>query len=368
MLTRFLLLFTLVLAPLAHAQTPTVTPNAQMAGWYGRGFYDDLVNRADELIGDNPNPDPQLLVWRGLAFFQLGWFAESKDDLTRAQKAGVDAEAIAETLQKIDKLQQLQPRFTREIKNGDQVVFRVHYASNDAVTNGIMARLPQAYRISETMFGSDVLATTVYIFDSYAYFRAFYQARMGKAPGSWYGAVTINNVIYMSLQNPDGSAAVADVEHLKSTIAHEFNHAMLRRLIGTVKMPQWFVEGLAQVAGAQVGANDVALNDYEIKRLFAVNALVPPSKLEASDSFGSHTEIGAGLDRQGAGIIAPSPYAQGFHMTRFLLANMKRGQLGDFLNLARQDNDFNQAFSEEFNASLQDFYQSWYQDTARRVR
>ena len=160
--------------------------------------------------------------------------------------------------------------------------------------------------------------------------------------------------------NPDG---------FRSTVAHEFNHAMLRRLMGTADIPNWLLEGLAEVAGgAGSNANDLQTNDYNIARLFAVNALIPPQKLEDSTSFKDHTTIGARLGDAGAGILAPSPYDQGYSMTRFLLANMRRGQLTDLLNGVRDKNDFAAAFRDQFGASLPQFYQSWYQDTVRKVK
>lgn len=343
--------------------------NTQMAQWFGRGFYDDIVNRADELLGENGR-DPRLLYWRGMAFYRLGWFPEAIADLTRAQKAGVSGiaggVAVAPTLDKIAQMQALTPPNFREIRNGNQVVFRVHYGALDSVTRGIIERLPRAYRVSAAMFGSDTLATSVYIFDNYPQFRAFYMARSGKPPGSWVAAAGDRDAFYFSLQRPDGSgAAERDPLHLESTIPHEFNHAMLRRLMGTTPLPRWFEEGLAQVAGGQVVTRDLEMNDYTIQRLFAAKALVAPQLLESSASFGAHTETGARMDRAGAGIAAPSPYAQSYSMTRYLLANMKRDRLPDFLNRVRDQGDFARAFEAEFGATLPQFYQSWYGQMAR---
>ena len=377
----FALLTLLLLASAAPAQLVATPPassaatndfekeNAQMAQWFGRGFYDDMVDRADELLGDDGR-DPRWLYWRGMAFYRLGWFPEAIEDLEGAQKAGVSGIAggvsVASTLDKIAQMQALTPPNFREIRNGNQVIFRVHYGALDSVTRGIIERLPRAYRISEQMFGSDTLATSVYIFDNYPQFRAFYMARSGRAPGSWVAAAGDRDAFYFSLQRPDGTgAAERDPEHLESTIPHEFNHAMLRRLMGTTPLPRWFEEGVAQVAGGQVVARDVEYNDYTIQRLFAAKALVAPQLLENSTSFGAHTETGAQMDRAGAGIAAPSPYAQSYSMARYLLANMKRGQLPDFLNRVRDEGDFARAFQKEFGATLPEFYQSWYQTMAR---
>ena len=362
-----------------------------MATWYNRGFYDDIVRRADALIGDNPvpdafapnaatasasanaAPDARLLFWRGKAFQRLGWWPEAVEDLTRADERKVPAQVgagdAAAALQQIARLQALLPQQYRELSSGGDVVFRVYYTSDNPLAREIIARLPDAYRISRQMFGTDVLATPVFIFDSYPAFRAFYIERNGgKAPGSWVWAAGSRDGLFFSLQRPDGTDAVGnDPDYFHSTIAHEFNHAMFFHLMGTTPMPDWFVEGIAQVAGGVAAPRDVAYNDYTVARLFAVNALVPPAQLEQSDSFGAHTEVGAQLDRMGAGKISPSPYAQGYSMTRYLLSNLKRGQLEDFLNDVRDKNDFSAAFANNFGATIPEFYQSWYRDTARKL-
>ena len=370
-----LLLVLFMLAPLVRAQTaaPDAKESAQMANWFARGFYDDMVARADELTEDAQMPDPQWLYWRGLAFYRLGWLPEAREDLTAASDAGVNAQTggldVKTALDKIERLRVLTPPNYQEIKSNGQVVFRVHFGALDPVTRGIIARLPSAYRISRAMFGSDVLATSVYIFDNYPQFRAFYQERGGQPPGSWAAAAGSRDGFYFSLQRPDGTgAAERDPLHLESTIAHEFNHAMMARLMGTTPLPRWFEEGLAQVAGAQVVARDVEMNDYTIARLFAVKALIAPQKLEEFNSFGAHTELGVALGAQGAGIIAPSPYAQSFSMARYFLAKLRRGQLETFLNRVREEDDFGAAFQDEFSVSLAQFYQGWYQDTARSLK
>ena len=346
-----------------------------MTKWFGRGFYDDMVTRAGELIGDRDadKVDPRVFYWRGLAFFRLGWLPEATEDLTYAQKMGLTGQNggldVAATLAKIQRLSELMPSNYREIKSGGQVVFRVHYTQLDPMTRTIVGLLPQAYRISENLYGSDVLATSVYIFNSYAQFRAFYMARSGSAPGSWVWAAGSRDAFYFSLQGPDGRVpGLDDPDYVRSTIAHEFNHAMLSHLMGTTEIPRWFEEGIAQIAGAQLAARDIPLNDYEIARLYAAGALVDPAKLEAHASFGAHTELGVKMDRAGAGIAAPSPYAESYHMTRYLMSNLKRGQLADFLNRVREQGDFAQAFQQEFGATLPQFYQSWYQDTARKLK
>ena len=272
-------------------------------------------------------------------------------------------------LSKIERLEPFVPPQTRAVSSGGDVVFRVHYVTDDAATAATIAALAPAYRASANLFDADVLATSVYIFDTYEQFAACYQARVGKLPESWVAAVTIGNVLYIPLRDRRGDSTPAtNPNFFRSMVAHEFNHAMIRRLMGTAELPKWFTEGMADFAGGQVVPEDVAQNDYDIKRLFAANALVTPTQLEYPQTFGAHTGLGAQLGEAGAGLVAPSPYAQSYHMTRYLLSNMGRGELPNFLNLVRDNNNFSTAFQTQFGASVPEFYASWYNETARKVR
>ncbi len=386
----FLLSSLLLLAPAANAQfapssvQSAVAPDplnpilAQMNRDFKRGFYDDIVRRADELLDgtDEAAPksaDPRLFYWRGLTFYQLAWYPEAVADLRRARAGGVQLMdggfATEVILDKIERLAPFVPPQEYAVQSGGQTVFRVHYVSDDAATKAAISCLGPAYRASSALFDADVLATSVYVFDTYDQFAACFNARVGHAPESWVAAVTIGNVLYIPLRNRKGESTPAtDPDFFRSMVAHEFNHAMIRRLMGTAELPKWFTEGMADFAGGQVVPDDVAVNNYDIKRLFAANALVTPTQLEYPNTFGAHTGLGAKLGDAGAGIIAPSPYAQSYHMTRYLLSNMKRNDLPDFLNLVRGSNSFSRAFAQQFEATVPEFYQSWYNDTARRLR
>ena len=404
MLHRFLIFCALtvgILAPAARAQLAPAAPLdapafsaptpdllapelEQIKRDFGRGFYDDVIYRANDLIGDDANDaadaegnshttDPRLIYWRGLIYYQLGWYSEAIADLRRAQNAGVESQpggwSATALLAKIGEVQPFVPPLERDISSGGQVVFRVHYVRDNAATRAAVSCLAPAYRVSRALFGSDVVATTVYIFDSYAQFAALYNARVGHPPESWVAAVTIDSILCLPLRGRDGSSTLdANPDFFRNTVAHEFNHAMLHRLMGTAELPDWFIEGIAQVAGGQITPDSLQSNNYNIARLFAVNALIAPAKLEDARSFGDHTGLGARLGAAGAGILAPSPYDQGYSLTRFLLANMKPGDLPAFLNLVRDQNEFASAFERQFGSNLPQFYQSWYEATARALR
>ena len=236
----------------------------------------------------------------------MAWFPEARADLRRARARNVEllegGSVASLVLDKIDRIQPFVPPLELAVKNGGDTVFRVHYVSDDAATKATINALAPAYRASANLFGSDVLATSVYIFDNYAQFADCFQARVGRQPEFWVAAVTIENVLYIPLRDRKGEATLAtNPDYFRSLVAHEFNHAMLRRLMGTAELPKWFTEGLADFAGGEVVPADVQMNDYQIKRLFAANALVAPTQLEYAKTFGAHTGLGAAMGDAGAG-------------------------------------------------------------------
>lgn len=341
------------------------------------GSYDVALESASNWIdaAENAAPPravgPKVYYWRGLAELRIGWFAHAQSDMEIALAGGVNInpDGPQAILEQIERIKAVLPGQTTEIRNGDDVAFRVYYGQKDPVTRAILDTLPLAYRINSQMYGATVVEQPVFIFNTMAQMSAFMQARGITKMASWGWAYGGRDVFYFCLQDPQGTAvSTFGAGYVRASVAHENNHSVFRRAMGNVQVPRWFVEGIAQVAGAQVSKEDVALNDYTIARLFAVSALVPPQNLEDSTAFSEHTEQGAALDRAGAGKAAPSPYAQAFHMTRFLLANMRAGQLMDFLNRVREDSDFNRAFAEEFNMTLPQFYALWYAQTRQKLK
>ena len=345
---------------------------------FKRGFYDELIYNVNQKIEAMPaatrdTPDPRLLYFRGLAYFQLGWFPEAKADLTVAQKAGLSflpgGFGLTYALTGIEEKSPLLPPKVEEIREGERVIFRMHYFGMEGGTVMIAAMLPEAYRISRAMFGSETEATTVYVFDTYEQFVAYYkQVYKGVKPGSWYAATTTGPVIWISLRDTNGVLrAKENREAFKTTVVHEYNHAMLNRLIGRTALPTWFKEGLAQVAGAQVDPADGARKQKTLARLFRNNAVLPIEKLDDSKSFFENTELGVAMGKGDDRDFAPDAYTQGYGMTQYFLSHVSTPQLQSFLNRVRASEDFPNSFQEEFGFSVEQFYQSWKSDVGPQL-
>ena len=351
---------------------------AKFGTMFERGFYDELIFNVNQkiealLTEQRATPDPRLLYFRGLSYYKLGWFPEAKADLLVAQQAGLSflpgGFGVKWALNYIEERTPLLPSQVEEIRDGERVTFRMHNSGMEGGTVMVMAMLPEAYRISRAMFGSDTAASTVYVFEDYQQFLAYYKkVYEGKNPGSWYAALAQQGVMWISLRDTeDVLRAREDRVAFKTTVVHEFNHAMLSRLMGRTVLPRWFVEGLAQVAGAQVNPTYDSGKQRTLKRLFANNALLPIDKLDDYESFAEQTELGISMRKEGERAGAPDPYAQGYGMTKYLLDNISTAQLQNFLNRVRETDDFKTSFGDEFGFSLDQFYQGWKADTARRL-
>ena len=232
----------------------------------------------------------------------------------------------------------------------------------------VMELLPEAYRINSDIFGVDVEATPVFIFDDYAQYAAYYRQIFGEDPASWATAVTAEDVILISLRD-DEAKLIPRNERLnfQTTIVHEFNHAMLNRVIGTAVRPRWFEEGLAQIAGAQVNADFDVDKKKILQRLFQNKTLVPVEKLESGNSFYEQTKLGLAMQESSHRDTAPDPFAQSYGMVKYLLADFSTARLQSFLRRVRTSDDFDGSFAKEFGLTTEQFYEKWKREYPRTL-
>ena len=369
-------------APALKATAPA--PDLSAIDWeryvvmFQSGHYDELLADINGKIAALPadkraNPNPRLLYVRGLTHYRLGWYERAKADLLIAQKANIGRPAtkafLKETLQNIEARTPLLPPHIREIRDGKRVIFRMRSFAmkGDAVT--VAEMLPTAYLINRQIFGRDVEATTILVFDNYAQFSAFQRViHHGKAPrDGWYPAVTTGPIVQISLRDKKGVRANPTKIH--GALVHEVNHAMMNRLLGKAPLPKWFKEGLAQVAETQIYPNFDAGRQRRIAHLFqnSSKGLLPIEQLKHGASFKEQTELGIAVRRGGKGTGAPDPYAQSYGMMKYLLANFSTPQLQSFLHRVRASDDFDGSFSAEFGMTTEQFYQKWKTETAREL-
>ena len=336
---------------------------------YNRGFFDELIFKTNQRIAEmGDKPDPRLFYWRGWAYYKLGWFDLAETDLNAARIGGAYAgskkfASVMNGLNSMTRLKVLMPPNMQEIGQGERVQFQMHYSKMGDGAAKVKNLLPTAYRINREMFGTDVEAMPVYVFDTYEQFRAFNKELAGHDKiGNWVWGIRVGASLLIALQYPDGSSA-----SIGSVIVHEINHVMLSRLSGGTKQPYWFIEGIAQVAQAQIDPAFASANQRALKQLFANNALVPIEKISSGNGYIEQTELGISMRKGGDSQAAPNPYAQSYGMIKYLLDNISTAQLQSFLNRNRESGDFNSAFQDEFGFTVEQFYEMWKRDHTRQL-
>ena len=346
---------------------------------FKRGIYGEVLADINQKIAALPtdkraNPDPRLLFVRGMAYYHLSWFREAKADLLVAQKADihrlVSKSFVQRILQKIDNLTPLLPPNMREIRDGERVIFRMHSFATEGDAATVAQMLPDAYRINRQIFGQDVEAIPIFVFDNYDRFSAFYRKYNGAAPSSWEWAVTTGTLVQISLRNKKNVAiARYNRPFFYGAIVHEVNHAMINRLMGNAKFPPWFKEGLAQVVEVQVKPDFDADKQRRIAHLFQDDkkGLLPIEKLRKNKFFFDQVELGVTLRKSGKRAGAPDPYAQSYGLMKSLLSDFSTAQLQSFLARVRKSDDFDGSFAAEFGMTTAQFYEKWKAKTTREL-
>lgn len=347
----------------------------EINGLYTRALFDEMIYKINEKIAALPekeraNPNPHLLYLRGMGYKGLGRLDAARTDLLAACWDGKRGYNITEALAHLDRVRALTPPNLKEIREGERVLFRMHCFGMEGGAASVLGMLPNAYRISRQMFGTDVEATSVYVFDTFEQFDSYYKEDSGGKNvklGSWIWALGYGDIVLICLQNPEGeSVSLNNRQYFLDTIIHEFNHVMFTRLMGYSAQPRWFREGLAQVAEAQNAPKYDGAKTQILRRLFARNLLVSYDDLEDYDKFNVQVEAGLALRKDGQESQAPDPYTQGYSMGLYLLNHISTPQLQSFLNRVRESDDFKASFKAEFGFSDEQFYQAWKADGAHQ--
>jgi hypothetical protein len=279
----------------------------------------------------------------------------------------------AELLEKIEKVRMLRPPQKKEIKHGGEVVFRVYYDEESEWTQTILKLLPQAYETSTTLFRFRMGETQVYIFKDAIRYEDFINAQFPGALTSWAwalggrGALYFCHEAYQIYHKRQKRAEDITSDYFRGTIPHEFTHAVLARAIGTVKFPSWLNEGIAQLASSRVFPAMVRENEQRMQRLIAAQALLGLEQLDSDPQF--YRSVEHTLAQSDTGVSGVSDaYAQGFHMTRFLLFRQPVRRWSEFIELCRETEDVEKAFQQTFSLTIAEFYQAWREQVKQTVR
>lgn len=369
-LTLLLGLGVLVCGP-AVAQKADKNPEEVLqsaARSYREGAWDSVIGETTPLIDSlSPTADgvrglrSQLQLLRGLAAEQISWFGLAERDLSPFAMADPSGAGLlaANTLRRIERVKPLVPREVEEIKDGDKVLFRVYYEEMDPWVRGMIDSLPLAYETNHRLMGFELLETPVFIFSSNQNFRNFYTALIGQAPSDTLAGLAASGAILIPPPVPGSRLALGpQTPGFNSMTIHEFNHCILRRVWGRGRPPQWFVEGMASVAEAFADESEGKQLMRRFQRAGEANALILPANLRQDELFRHASELGSRTNR--GSTQGPDPYAQGYHMTMYLLNSLKKEQILPFLTSLRTKS-FSDSLVEFAGGTEDQFYDSWMQ-------
>ena len=384
----------------AGSATPIIPRDpliAELLTLFQKGDYDTIIEKAsarieavkaDDKLKDSVAPNasqgsdgprdtaverlklpPELFYLRGRSAFKVGYYRMAESDLAPLMNVKLNPRWIpaSQIVTKIRALKTIIPPSTHEVRHDGKVVFRVYYPADDEFTRGIVQLLPEAYRVNHEMLGVHISETPVFIFKKYEDFRECYRllSVSGRPPGTWISAAGTIGAFYFSHFNSHGQQITINPRSAKSRslVAHEFNHCMVLRMTGGLIPPHWMSEGLAEVVGSRLAPETIALNDRKIAQLFAAGKILSFADL---NKFSAIIEENSDAKRQG--LLVPDPYAQGFHMTRFLLRSIESGALPKLLTGWRESRDFSKTFQKYTGKTTEEFYNAWLQTLEQKNR
>jgi hypothetical protein len=199
---------------------------------------------------------------------------------------------------------------------------------------------------------------TVCVFNDRTRCNALLQAYAGRPfdPHEWI--VSVRGVLIVCPAGVKGEIIApkdAASNYFRSTVAHQYAHCLNQIMSGAVPLPFWLDEGLAMTVAGKVVPEDVKLNDYVVKSLFARDAVVPLEQLSAIPStHGTQFDEGRTDAQQ-----------QSFYMVRVLLEQSRPESLGAFLTLPRTEG-IDVAFATAFGIELLTFHNRW-KSTAQKA-
>lgn len=158
-----------------------------------------------------------------------------------------------------------------------------------------------------------------------------------------------------------------DGDYFRSTIPHEYTHALIARFLGIALLPSWLNEGIAQVVGGEAAPKLLDQNDRDIQRCVANNTLLSLDKLGTWDSFkGAVEQQEAQYRAVGSSARVSDAYAQSFHMTRYLLSLVGMRSFCDFLDAFTRTHSLDNSFQNVFGFSIPEFYNAWLEDVHKK--
>ncbi len=322
---------------------------------YRRGQYESVINLTSDVIEATERPDPYYQYMRGMAAYNIGWFAQAEADmapLAEGDRARQWPEA-AKVVDRVGQLRAIGPQRIHEVRDGPDVLFRVYYDEDDKWTRALIAALGDAHRVVSDFYGTSMTQTAVFVFADKDRRSAFSRVLFGQEPSEWAWASGANGMLFFCPYAP-GYETRQSASQLPDTVAHEFSHCLTHRVLGTAAMPKWLDEGLAMHCASLVREAEVQENDIAITRMWTAGRIMPLDVI-TDDTVYRDPET------------AVDAYPQGYAMVRFALSVMGRDGLLAMLNDLKSNGQFKPTMEQTWNGGMTGFYDDWHDATERRV-
>ena len=259
-------------------------------------------------------------------------------------------------LAQVNELLALRPAHQYLVQQDGKVLFRVYSSEDDDFLHAVLDALPQGYRAASAFTGLQTDDVPIFVFNTahFADFTAFFGKLSGKPVRTWFRSVTLSGSITVSQKSETGQPRAANDPKMVRTLSHEMTHQLIRGLLGNrTPMPNWFTEGIAQVCEGLAAPEVYTQNDKLMQKLVAQNAILPLNLILSNNDF--HDTV----DAMRAGTQKGSPYAQGLHMTRYLVTLLGKESVPEFLQAIAQKGSFEAALQATTGLNMEQFYAAW---------
>jgi hypothetical protein len=343
---------------------------------YRAGDWDACISAATQGLDMRPAPAgtastalrQKLEHVRGTAACHISSFRTAAQDLLDVSQAASLTELPdpASSLSLIKQIRSLRPALEADVVVGDKLRFRVYYDAPTAWTQKVIAMLPDAYTANLQLLGLEARDVPVLLFTDHSKFVQYVRITTGHDTPDFAAACTCLGSILVPQTNGLGTAIFESKSPVVNTLlVHELNHRLMQKLWGTGHPPQWFIEGLAQMAEAHSSGAKAAVLQQRFDRCRQAGLLLSAAEMNDDAVFESITQRGfarAGIPDADSALEA-DPYAQGYAMTRALVNSLPADSQIPFLKSLRSQN-FSEALFQFQGQSLQEFEEKWSQHAA----
>jgi hypothetical protein len=358
----------LACASAATAQGSLDQDVVQIEWMINHGSYDAAITASSRVLQRLREPDPRPLYLRGYALYSIGALGAAEADLAPLGDfyEGGQWPVASEIVHRIERMRALYPAHMQEVKVGGKVAFRVYYDDDKDWVRAIIKLLPKALDTGRSLFGVELYETPVFIFTSSPRLQAFMRVRWPTYTlQSWVWAYGVTGMLYFAGITPGGSqlALKSESDYFRGTVVHEYTHSVLHRVLGTLSVPRWLDEGVAEFVAQRVATSKLVDNDRTMRTLTDAGAIVTLDRLNRDDTFFSLTEQEvAPRSATEPGDVRPAPYAQAYHMVRYLFARWHEDGFLRFLALYGTAGNLDASFRRAFGVTLDEFYDAWLKD------